>query len=172
MEIERIIRARRSIRAFDPGEEIPAEVVDRLLSAAVWAPSAGNVQPWRFMVIRDPSVRRELADAAFGQSFVAAAPVVIVVAAALAEAYDVYRDRGRDLYAIQDTAAAIQNLLLVSHALGYGSCWVGAFDERAVADRLDLGDDLRPVALIPVGVPRESPEPPRRRPLREVVEGA
>jgi nitroreductase len=172
MEIMEIIRGRRSIRAFDPEQDVSAEVVDRLLEAAIWAPSAGNVEPWRFVVVRDEGIRRSLAAAAFGQSFVAAAPVVIVVAVNTQEAMDSYRGRGRDLYAIQDTAAAIQNILLVAHSMGYGTCWVGAFDEQAAAEALGLEAELRPVALIPVGVALEKPTPPPRRPLREVVRGA
>jgi len=172
MELLDAIKGRRSIRDFDPDGEVSPEIVDRLLEAAVWAPSAGNVEPWRFIVVRDPSVRRALAAVAYGQSFVADAPVVIAVAIHTREAADSYRDRGRDLYAIQDTAAAIQNILLVAHALGFGTCWVGAFDERGAAEVLGLEKDLRPVALIPVGVPRERPPAPERRPLREVVRGA
>lgn len=172
MDLLEAIKGRRSIRAFDPTQEVSPEVVDQLLGAAVWAPSAGNVEPWRFIVVREEATRRGLAGSAYGQSFVSEAPVVIVVAVNLREAQETYRDRGRDLYAIQDTAAAIQNMLLLAHSMGYGTCWVGAFDERAAADLLGLEAALRPVALIPVGVPREAPEPPRRRSLREVVMGA
>jgi len=171
MELLELMKGRRSIRAFDPDKDVSPEVVDRLLEAAVWAPSAGNVEPWRFVVVRDQVLRRALARAAYGQSFVGEAPVVIAVAADLDRAAQAYRDRGRELYAVQDTAAAIQNILLLAHAMGYGTCWVGAFNEREAAEALRLEPGLRPVALIPLGVPAEVPGPPPRRPLREVVRG-
>ena len=74
-----------------------------------------------------------------------------------------------DLYCLQDVAAAVQNLLLLAHADGLGACWVGAFRERDVARVLTLPRHLRPVALVAVGVPAESPAPPQRRPPAEVT---
>ncbi|MFN3346299.1 MAG: nitroreductase family protein [Candidatus Bipolaricaulaceae bacterium] len=169
MDVFEAIRTRRSVRQYlsDP---IPEEVVQELIAAAVLAPSAGNAQPWRFIVVRDQKLREGLANAAYGQTFLAEAPVVIVVCADLERARRAYRERGETLYCLQDTAAAIQNLLLAATARGYGTCWVGAFDEGKVAELLGLPRNLRPVAMVPVGKPAEAPRPRPRRPLREVVE--
>ncbi|MEN3010775.1 MAG: nitroreductase family protein [Candidatus Bipolaricaulaceae bacterium] len=169
MDVFEAMRARRSVRRY-LREPIPEGVVEELLSAAVLAPSAGNAQPWRFVVVRDPGLREGLAAAAYGQSFLAEAPVVIVVCADLERARRAYRERGETLYCLQDTAAAIQNLLLAATAKGLGTCWVGAFDEGKVSELLGLAKALRPVALIPVGKPGEAPRARPRRPLSEVVE--
>jgi len=148
-----VLQARHSVRHFDPGIPVSAETVDRLLQAATAAPSAGNRQPWHFYVVRDPGARRDLAAAAFGQGFVAQAPVVIVVCADAEQSAERYGQRGRQLYCLQDTAAATAHILLAAVALGLGSCWVGAFDEGEAAHVLDLPAHHRPVAILPIGKP-------------------
>ena len=164
------IASRRSVRSFLSDAPVPQPLLERLLLAATWAPSAGNAQSWRFTAVRDPATRRRLASAALGQLFVAQAPVVVVACADLERAGAAYGQRGQVLYCLQDTAAAVQNLLLAAAAEGLGSCWVGAFDERAVSRVLGLGSGLRPTALVPLGYTNENPPAPPRRPLDEVVE--
>ena len=137
---------RHSARDFT-GEPVAPEDVDVLMEALRSAPSAGNMQPWFFYVVAKPDVRTGLAAAAYGQRFVAEAPLVFVVCAEPERSAARYRDRGRELYCYQDTAAAVENLLVVANMLGYGACWVGAFDEEAVRDVLDIPKNLRPVAL-------------------------
>ncbi len=156
MDVMEAIRRRFSCRSF-VRRPVPDELVRELLEAARWAPSAGNLQPVRVMVVRDAERRRALAAAALGQSFVAEAPVVLVVCAIPGISARHYGERGRDLYCIQDAAAATQNLLLAATAAGLGSCWVGAFSERDVADCLALPRGWRPVALVPLGYPGELP---------------
>jgi nitroreductase len=162
------IKERRSIRAFKD-EEIPEATVTRLLEAACHAPSAGNLQPWKFFVVSQGASKKRLAEAAFGQTFVAEAPTVIVVCALPEVSAARYGDRGRELYCLQDTAAAVQNILLGANALGLGSCWVGAFDEQEAAKVLDLPGHCRPVAMIPLGYPAKEGHLPARRPADEVV---
>ena len=144
------ILARRSCRDFT-GEPIPAGDVELLKESLRWAPSAGNRQPWRFVLVWDRGVRIRLGEAAYGQMFIADAPLVVVVVALPEVSAGSYGDRGRGLYCLQDTAAAVQNLLLAAHSLGYCACWVGAFDEGGVRRVLSLGADERPVALVPLG---------------------
>ncbi len=169
MDVFEAIRTRRSVRRYTP-DPVPDEVLAELLSAAILAPSAGNAQPWRFIAVRDPKLREGLVAAAYGQTFLAEAPVVIVVCADLERARRTYRERGETLYCLQDTAAAVQNLLLAATAKGLGTCWVGAFDEGKTAELLGLPKNLRPVAMIPVGKPAEVPQVRPRRPLTEVME--
>jgi nitroreductase len=163
-----VLTGRFSCRSFrtDP---VPRQRVVELMEAARSAPSAGNLQPWRFVVVTDAEHRRALAAAAFGQDFVAVAPATIVVCAVPAESARTYGARGRDLYCLQDTAAATENLLLAATAAGLGACWVGAFDEVAVQRALELEPGWRPVAMIPVGLPAEAPAARTRRPLAEVT---
>ncbi|HBT20085.1 MAG TPA: nitroreductase family protein [Peptococcaceae bacterium] len=170
-DVFEVIRERRSIRAFKP-QNIPDEIVAKLLEAACRAPSAGNLQPWKFYVVKNEEIKKKLSAAAFNQSFVAQAPVVIVVCALPEESASRYGERGRSLYCIQDTAAAVQNLLLAAWALGIGSCWVGAFDEQMAASVLGLSKKERPVAIISLGYPRKDSNlwETSRKPVETVAE--
>ncbi|MEM3051664.1 MAG: nitroreductase family protein [Candidatus Bathyarchaeia archaeon] len=167
MELLEAIRGRRSIRAFKP-QDLPDEVVEQLIDAARHAPSAGNLQPWEFILVRTPEQKRRLAEAA-RQAFVEEAPVVIVVCADEARASAGYGTRGKTLYCLQDTAAATQNLLLTAYALGLGTCWVGAFNEEDARKALKLPSGIRPVAMIPVGYPTKTPAQRSRRPLSQII---
>jgi nitroreductase len=170
MDFWQVLEERHSVRSFDPDVEVPPETVDRLLQAAIRAPSAGNRQPWHFCVVRDQIRRMGLVAAAYGQRFVGQAPVVIVVCADAEQSAGRYGDRGRELYCLQDTAAATEHILLAAVALGLGSCWVGAFNEGLAATVLGLPNRLRPVALLPIGKPART-EGPRtaRQPLETAV---
>jgi nitroreductase len=163
-----LFAARFSCRRFR-ARAVPRSTVEAILDAARWAPTAGGLEPWRFVVVTDPGARRELAGAAFNQSFIGEAPVVVVVCAVPDESARRYSERGRTLYCLQDTAAATENLMLAATARGLATCWVGAFDEGRTARMLDLAPGWRPVAIVPLGEPAE--EPPRRvrRPLRDVT---
>lgn len=166
IDVFEAVKNRRSIRKFQ-STPLGRETLELLLDAARWAPSAGNLQPWVFIVVTNEATRAALAEAAYREEFVAQAPAVIAVVAA-PPADSPYRERGRSLYCLQDTAAAVQNILLTAYALGLGTCWVGAFDEDDVAEVLALGPGERPVALIAVGEPAQKGSS-TRRPLAEVV---
>ncbi len=168
VDVFEAIMGRRSIRAFQ-NRDVPPEIVDRLIEAARWAPSAGNIQPWEFIIVRNQETKRRLAEAALGQSFIEEAPVAIVVCADEERSARGYGMRGRTLYCIQDTAAAIQNIHLAAYAMGLGTCWVGAFREDEARKVLNIPEGVRPVAIIPVGYPAESPPPRSRRPLKQII---
>ncbi len=168
MNVFEVIRKRRSIRKFR-SDPIPKEDLRKILEAAIWAPSAGNLQPWEFIIVDSLEKRKELARAALNQDFIAEAPIAIVVCANVMRTASVYGERGANLYCIQDTAAAIQNMLLAACALGYGTCWVGAFRDEEVKKVLNIPPEVRPVAIIPIGKPAESPSPRKRRPLDDIV---
>ena len=168
MHIPEAIKKRRSIRAFSD-QDIPDSDVDLLVEAACCAPSAGNRQPWEFIIVRDDDMKRSIAKAAFGQYFLAEAPVVFIVCADPGRSASRYGRRGSELYCLQDTAAAVQNLLLTATANGLGSCWIGAFDEGKVAEVIKAPWGVRPIAIVPVGYPAETPRPPPRRRLRDII---
>lgn len=170
MDFWQVLQDRHSVREFDPDADVPAKTVERLLMAAIRAPSAGNRQPWHFYVVRDRALREGLAEAAHGQEFIAQAPVAIVVCADAEQSAQRYGQRGRELYCLQDTAAAVEHILLSAVVLGLGSCWVGAFDEQRAADVLNLPERHRPVAILPIGQAAGTPtaRSPRRR-LEAVV---
>lgn len=168
MDLFKAIKQRRSVRAYTR-EDVPEEEVKKLIEAARWAPSAGNIQPWRFVIVRDTKIKQKLAEAALNQTFIEEAPVVIVVCADEVRSSQGYGNRGATLYCIQDTAVATQNILLAAHALGLGTCWVGAFREELVKKALNAPMNMRPVAIIPVGHAAERPRAPSRRSLEEIV---
>jgi nitroreductase len=168
MNVFQCIFKRRSIRKFEK-KEIDDKLIGLMLYAATHAPSAGNTQEWEFVVVKDKEQKKKLAIAALHQDFIAQAPVVIVVCADLEKISLRYGKRGESLYFAQDTAAAIQNILLSAHALGLGSCWVGAFDEESVKDILKLPENLRPLAILPIGYAAEEPEMPKRIPFENLT---
>ena len=169
MDFLELSQSRHSIRGFAQ-KNVATEEVTKLLKAAQSAPSAGNCQPWHFFVIRDKTVLAEITSKATRQPFIATAPVVIVVCADILANKEYYGSRGKTLYCIQDTAAAIQNILLCATSLGLGACWCGAFDEKTVSEVLALTKERRPIAIIPVGYPAdEQLDSADRVPLEEVV---
>ena len=168
MDVLEAIATRRSVREFKP-DPVKEEDLKKILKAAQWAPSAGHCQPLELVVIKDPEVKLRLARAALGQMFIAEAPVVIVVCADVNRTMRRYGKRGEELYCIQDTAAAAMNITLAAHSLGYGTCWVGAFDELRVADVIRAPGGVRPLAILPVGKPAEKPSPPLKPPLEKIV---
>jgi len=168
MEILKAVRERRSIRNF-LNKEIPEEIVDKLIDALIWAPSAGNLQARKFYFIRDQRLKRDIASAALNQTFIAEAPLVIV-GCTDSRIANRYGERGVHVYAIQDVAASIMGMMLVAHENGLGSVWVGAFREGAVFDVLSLPHNLRPVAVVPVGYPSRIPSPTPRVSRDEAVE--
>ncbi len=168
MDVFEAIKKRRSVRAYT-NEEVSEEDVERLIEAARWAPSAGNIQPWKFVIVTNAETKRKLSDAALHQTFIEEAPVVIVVCADVPRSSWGYGSRGTNLYCLQDTAAATENMLLAAQALGLATCWVGAFHEDAVAKVMNTPRNVRPVAIVPVGHPAEKPRVPSRRSVGEIV---
>jgi len=167
LDIEECIEGRTSIRVFKP-DPVEDSIVDEALRMANLAPSAGNLQARDFVVVRNAHTKKLLMEAAYGQDFVWTAPVVIVICANL-ERIRHYGDRGRNLYCLQDAAAAIENMLLYLFSRGLGAVWVGAFDERKTTEVLGLPDHARPVAIVPIGHPAEKAFRRRRLPMEHIV---
>lgn len=153
MDVVECIEGRTSIRAFGP-EPIEDSVIEEMLRLANLAPSAGNLQARDFIVVKGAKTKKMLAEAAYEQDFVRAAPVVVVFCANLKRIAH-YGERGRSLYSLQDVAAAVQNSMLYLHSKGLGSVWVGAFDEERVRVVLEIPSEARPVAILPIGYPSE-----------------
>jgi nitroreductase len=155
-----LIFGRRSVRIYAPGE-IDDSTVKRLLEAAMAAPSAMTKDPWRFIVVREPTSLKTLAEALPGGKMLAAATLAIVVCGELEAAFE------RQLsFLLQDCSAATENLLLAAHGLGLGACWVGVHPDEAANRRLKslfgLPGAVLPVAVVSLGVPGEDPGPRTR----------
>jgi len=160
MELDEAIKNRRSIRAYQkmPVEE---EKINKILEAAHWAPSAGNLQSVEYVVVKDRETKVKLAGASYGQEQVSEAPVDIVVCCNFSK-ISPYGTRGKELYSMQESGACIQNLMLAAHALGLGTCWIGAFDEARVRQIAGVPANAKPVAIITVGYAAEKPKSGRR----------
>ncbi len=163
------VRHRHSIRKYQTDMPVEPEKLHAVLETACAAPSAGDLQAYRIFVVSDAEKRRALADSADGQAFIADAPVCLVFCADPERSASEYGERGRNLYAVQDTTIAAAYTQLAIVAAGMGSTWVGNFDEKEVARILELDASLTPIAMLSLGYPAELPEPTPRRRLDEIV---
>jgi len=152
MDLKDTIQQRYSVRSFSD-KKIPLDLVHEMIKFANLAPSAGNLQAREFIIVDDIEIKKRLSYAALNQEFIVEAPVNIVVCANL-NRISPYGIRGIDLYCIQDSAAAVEHILLLAVDNGLGTCWVGAFDEVEVSKILNLPSYVRPVAIITIGYPR------------------
>ena len=168
MELSEAITGRRSVRSFE-SRDVPEKTIEKLIDAACYAPSAGNIQPWAFVIVRNWETKKKIAMAAFNQDFIEKAPVVIIVCADQKRSSIHYGRRGEILYCLQDTAAATQNILLTAYSLGLGTCWVGAFDEHEARKVLQIPEGMKPVAIVPVGYPIDASSRRIRKPLKQIV---
>ena len=166
MSVEEIINNRRSVRKFKT-DPITAEQVDRLLNAAQIAPSAGNQQPLEVIVVTEDKDR--LIEATGRQKFIVDAPVVFIILSNNKDTVNRYKRRGADLYHMQDTAASVQNVLLLAKSFGLDTCWIGAFDESMIKSLFNIPEGVRPVAIIPIGYGDVDPEGPGRKDIKEII---
>ncbi len=168
MEFEDVLKKRQSIREFQD-KEVPEEMINKILEMANLAPSAGNLQALKVVIVKDANMRNKLSEAALDQSSVAEALVDLVICAVPEESAVRYEDRGRELYSIQDATIFAAYLQLAATSLGLSSVWVGAFDEGEVRKVLQLEENIRPVAIIPLGYPAEKPVRKERKSLKEII---
>jgi len=165
MDVYEAISVRKSVRAFK-AKDVPEDVMTRLLEAARRAPSANNLQEWRFVVIRNPDTRERISQAACGQSFIATAPVVL---ACCAEADDHIMTCNQHSYPI-DVAIAVDHITLCASAEGLGTCWIGAFYEDQVKEILSIPPHIHVVTLLPIGYPQNpTPVEKYRLPIEKIV---
>lgn len=168
MDFLELALSRRSVRAFEE-KPIPKELLEKLLLAGQSAPSAANLQPWHFYMLTD----KEMLEKLFTQSLYsqptwhtqATAGIVITMDPEISGQR--FQERGENLYAIQDSASATQNILLCAHSLGLGACWIGAFHEDKCAEIIGAPAHRIPVAIIALGYPARIPAATPRRPLEE-----
>jgi nitroreductase len=151
MEIYKAIKSRRSVRAYD-SRPIPDEVCRRILDALRSAPSACNLQPWRFILVRDPDLRRQVAQACHGQTWMAQAPMIVVGCGLSEQAYKNMGGSGNS--ADIDVAIALDHLSLAAAGEGLGTCWIGAFDEKNLKKILLVPPEVKITVLMPVGYPK------------------
>ena len=167
MDFFDVVKERHSVRAYKK-KEVKEEKLQKILEAANAAPSAGNLQSYEIVVVKDKKIREKTAAATFGQDFIAEAPVLLVICANTKRAAK-YGRRGRELYCINDASIAAAYIQMAAAALGLATVWVGAFDEADVGRIVNAPMNMRPIAIIPVGYPDEKPGPTSRRSLGDLV---
>lgn len=158
MDLFEAVEKRRSIRKFK-ADPIPTNDLKRILEAGRLAPSGGNRQPWSFVVVRDLKTKKALANAANLQQFIADADTVLVALGDPSASKNLYR---------QDPMIAIEHMVLAATALGYGTCWIGAFNEEEVKKIVKVPENLVVIAMLPIGVPDENPPPRSRKTFKEI----
>jgi len=142
VEVMEAVRTRRSIRGYK-SDPVPEEALNAVLEAARIAPSAGNRQEYKFILVKDEALRKALVPICRDQAFVGEAPVVIVGCAT----------NPSRRYSFVDVAIAMDHMTLVAQAHGLGTCWIGAFSEEKVKELLGIPEHVSVVCLLPIGIP-------------------
>ena len=162
-----LISSRHSVRAFKEAP-IQKDKINAIADASTRGPSAGNLQSYQTFVIAKKTEKEKLAEAAHGQGYIAEAPTVMVFCADPKRCGIEYGLRGEELFCVQDATIACTYAQIAAHSTGLSSVWIGSFDEDKVSDILKL-NNMRPVAILPIGFPDETPENTTRRSLDEVI---
>ena len=168
MDTLNCIKTRRSIRKYQDSP-IEWDKIVHILEAGKEAPTAGNLQHFKFIVISDAGKRHAIAKASLEQYWMATAPIHIVICALPEKTGIFFGIRGEKLYSIQNCAAAAQNMLLAAHELGLGGCWIGAFEEELVRDICGIDENGRPQIILTFGYPDEKPPRPAKLKLVDVI---
>ena len=137
MEVFEAIQNRHSVRSY-LSDEVPIKKLKKILEAARLAPSAGNIQPWHFIVVSDQQKRKKLSKGRYAK-FLVESPIVIVGCG---------DRRASPNWHLVDTTIAIQNMVLTATSEGLGTCWIGSFSEGQVRKLLDIPERFRVVALL------------------------
>jgi nitroreductase len=165
LDVFEAVRTRRSIRKYK-NKPVEKEKLFKILEAARLSPSACNNQHCHFIAVIDKEVREKLFPA-YNRDWFVKAPVIIVVCSTPSKAWS--RQDGEEYWKV-DAAIAMQSMVLVAQELGLGTCWIAAFKEDRVKAALRLPEEVRPVALTPLGYPAEHKEPVKeRKPMKEIV---
>jgi len=164
MNVFDAITSRKTVIRFKK-DAVDDKLIGVMLHMATHANSAGEMQEWNFLVVKDETRKKKLYEASLEHPLVKESPVIIVACADLEKASMKYQKRGEVFYSVQDTAAAVMLMVVTANALGLGTVWVGSFDEERVKDILFLPDKFRPVAILAVGYPAEEEERRERIPF-------
>ena len=154
------VLSRRSIRRYEK-QDIPKEVLDKILEAGRQAPSAGNKQPWRFIVLTDHDIKEKLSQGRWN-TFVKNSAVTVVGCGYIGDEY------GRK-WSTVDISIALQNMVIVAWGLGIGSCWIGDFKETEVKSLLHIPEDQKVIALVTFGYPAEKIGSRQKKQINEIV---
>jgi nitroreductase len=176
MDFFEVVDERRSIRSFKEGS-LCDETVEKIISAGMKAPSAGNMQPWEFIIVKDSEIKKRITKETYlgymkkegkPQNWMMQAQVFIVCCVNYVQTMSRYGEFGKHV-ALLDVAASIENMLLATTALGLASCWVSGFRTEGIKEILNLPDNIEPVAVLPIGIPEKKPASPPKFDLEYIV---
>ena len=149
MDLIEVLQKRYSCRAYSD-KDISENDLSRIINYSSLAPSAGNLQPWHVVIVKNKDKRNSLAIASLNQTWMSKAPVHLVICGNEDYVKKFYKVKG-ELYTIQDCAAFIENILLMATSLKLSTCWVGAFDEKMVKRELEIPENIKVYAIITLG---------------------
>jgi nitroreductase len=164
MDVFTAVSQRSSVRAYK-ATDIEEDKIRRILEAARLSPSASNRQEWKFIVVKNKETRKKLANAAFGQSFIGEAPVVIVACGTESKSIMAC---GQPTHTV-DVSIACAFMILQAYEMGLGTCWIGAFKEEEVKKILKIPEHVRVVAMTPLGYPNQPPSQKSRKGLDQIL---
>ena len=164
MDVFSAISQRSSVRAYK-ATDVEEDKLKKILEAARLSPSASNRQDWKFIMVRNKETKKKLVKAAFGQSFIGEAPVVIVACGTDSKAV---MGCGQPTHTV-DVSIACAFMILQAYELGLGTCWIGAFNEDETKKILNIPEHVRVVAVIPLGYPNQPPSQKFRKSLNEIL---
>ncbi len=167
MKLDECMNSRRSVRSY-LDKKVSWDALYEILDAATKAPSSGNLQNWRFVVVTDEERKHEIAMSCLKQMWMKTAPVIVVLCDERERVTNLYPKRGQ-LYAIQNCALAAQNLMLKAEDLGLKTCWIGAFDDHAISRILHLPDNVFPEMIFTIGYSTDEGKPFERDSVDKVA---
>lgn len=159
MDALEALKGRRSVRVYEE-KPVPAELIEEIIDAARLAPTANNIQPWEFIVVTDPDMRRKIADLTDWGKFIAQSGACVAVYSKAVKHY------------LEDASAAIENILVAAYALGLGTCWVAGYGKdygEPIGNMLGVPEGRKLVGLISLGYPAERPGAKDKRELSDVL---
>ena len=165
MELDFCILTRRTCRDYK-NKPVKLSKIGEILEIAKYAPSAGNIQNWRFIIVTDKNKREKISDISAEQVWMADAPVHIVICNQKKEVEKEYGEKGKELYSIQNCAIVATHIILKAQDLGLATAFVGAFDEYELQKLLDIPDDVIPEAVITIGHSNKIDEEQLRDPTK------
>jgi nitroreductase len=178
MDVIEAIYKRRSIRSYTD-QPVADEILHQILEAGTQAPSAGNMQAWEFVIIKDPAARRKLVDTTdagntarggvYTQEWIMQAPVVVVVCYDVKRMTGRYGRKGRSMMTLMDCMLCVENMVLAATHFGLGSCCVVGFDPKRLMASLPIPKEITPLLLVPLGYPAQDPSAPYRLPLEDLI---
>ncbi len=170
MEFNEVIKSRESVRNYDPGRPLDQNTLEKILEAGRLAPSAKNIQPWKFLVVSSPEMRKKV-DLCYQRDWFHDAPHILVVAGLKNEAWV----RSYDGYSSVETdvTIAITHMILAAENEGVGTCWIEAYDPACLRKALNLNNNQVIFGITPLGYPKAGftkKGVKNRKPLNDIVE--